>query len=550
MRKTALYIALLLTTSNWALAQNTFHVDKYPGDNDREIINAALLAMKDIQGQKTLIFSKREYIIQPHDKNTFDAVIGVDGVSDLSIEGNGAILVAKDALDCQKGYFFKIAGFRNITIKDLTLSYRPLPFIQGRIVTVNQKENHVTVSLDKGFNSVDELKVTPNSKFWSRVGIKGKSYLPKPGSPSWLEVKTYAGGIVGHIGTTLEQIEIKTGFFDQDQVVNGQYNWAIGDPIVIWKRGAQDGFFFEKGQKLLLKNIAVNSALHFSIKLRGIFDGKITGCSVEPIAGGMVSGCADGIDVQQSKGITIENCRIMSCGDDMISFLNHGIGHGYNGVHSEKKLPKPYPETNIDVVIKNNILTGGNRNGILLLASNAKVEGNKVLSARQYGIKFTGDNTSINKNSFIGCGSFAAYKHIKDELDTGIVCSDEWYQSNIKISGNVFSDWRNMPAILMKAVKDATITGNKFSVSDSSFILNPPINQYLKRNYAICITNGDCNAQSLGCVGINIVSNTFRAPGLWRKAQEAIAINGTHKDITIARNSLQQVTPDRGQLHE
>jgi len=56
---------------------------------------------------------------------------------------------------------------------------------------------------------------------------------------------------------------------DPALTLNGEYNWQPGDPLVIWKRGAQDCFCFEEGSGLSLGNIRVQAALHYALKLRG-----------------------------------------------------------------------------------------------------------------------------------------------------------------------------------------------------------------------------------------------------------------------------------------
>ena len=85
-------------------------------------------------------------IIKPIDIDTFDAVIGVSGVKDLIIEGNGARLIAKDALACRKGYFLKIEKFSNLTVSNLSLVHDPLPFVQGKIVDVDQSNNRTELN--------------------------------------------------------------------------------------------------------------------------------------------------------------------------------------------------------------------------------------------------------------------------------------------------------------------------------------------------------------------------------------------------------------------
>jgi nitrous oxidase accessory protein NosD len=139
-------------------------------------------------------------------------------------------------------------------------------------------------------------------------------------------------------------------------------------------------------------------------------------CHVSPATEAMISSSADGIDVLQSRDIVIEKCVLVVTADDATSFLNHG--HGDNGQLFETRFGSPYPDTNEGVTIRDNLIEGGNRNAIILLAFRAEISGNTLRHTRQYGIKFGGDDTRISNNRLTELRSFAAYRHITDELDT------------------------------------------------------------------------------------------------------------------------------------
>ena len=285
--------------------------------------------------------------------------------------------------------------------------------------------------------------------------------------------------------------------------------------------------------------------MHFAIKLRGIFKAEILECQVAAVSGGMLSSCADGIDVQQSNGIIIERCRVISSGDDAISLLNHN--HGYNGANCEKKFPVQYPDTNENILVRGNQLIGGNRNGILLLGSNAVVESNEILHVRQYGLKFAGDNTKISGNVFRNNSSFAAYIHIKDELDTGVICSDEWIQNNVTIEKNVIEDWKHMPGLLLKSVKGAKIMNNHFTMHAPEDISEKPFNSYLNQNKAICVTTGTFNNEIKKGSDITIVGNTVSASGVWKSFKDVLQINGECENLKVENNIFKIINASDGE---
>jgi hypothetical protein len=520
----------------------TYLVDEYPGQDDREKINNALAAMEKIEGGKTLRFANREYLIRPASKDTFDPVVGGSNVSNLTIDGGGAILVALDSLDCRKGYFFRIRGFKDLAVKNLTLTYRPAPFVQGRIVSVDQAENRTTIALDPLFGDADSLVQTPMSKLWCRVGQTDNARWPKQGNPSWMDVGVDDAGRLIAEPAGPGRVTVNAGFFDRSLTLNGEFNWRAEDPIVIWKRGAQDGFCFEQGSGLSLDNIRVEAALHYAIKLRGVIGAAVTECHVTPAPGAMISGSADGIDVQQSRDVVIQRCFLVATGDDAISFLNHG--HGDNGQLFETRFGPPYPDTNEDVAVRECLIEGGNRNAILLLASKAEISGNIIRHTRQYGIKFTGDDTRIVNNRLTEMGSFTAYRHITDELNTGVICSDEWSQSNASIRGNLIEDWHHMPGILLKSVTNARVSDNRFLMRFPERTGVPPFNPYLKTTPAICVTSGNFKNTTIQSSEIAIDGNDFRSRGAWRDATDAIVIHGSHHGIEAKNNTNHTITSD------
>ena len=380
------------------------------------------------------------------------------------------------------------------------------------------------------------------SKLWCRVGQNGNAHWPKQGNPSWMDVGVDDSGRMIAEPAGPGRVTVRAGFFDRSLTLGGEFNWQPGDPMVIWKRGAQDGLCFEQGSGLSIANVRVEAALHYAIKLRGVIGAAVTECHVAPPAGAMISSSADGIDVQQSKDVVIERCFLVATGDDAISFLNHG--HGDNGQLFETRFGPPYPDTNENVVVRDNLIEGGNRNAILLLASKAEISGNIIRHTRQYGVKFTGDDTRIVNNRLTELGSFTAYRHITDELDTGVICSDEWTQHGASIRGNVIEDWHHMPAVLLKSVTNARVSDNTFVMSDPQRVSETPFNPYLKTTPAICVTRGHLKNEAVQSSNIAIDGNVFRSGGAWRDAAEALVIHGSHHRIEAKNNSNHTISSD------
>ena len=525
VRPWGLGLAILITPR--VLAEKTlekhFYVDQFIGATDGEKINAAFKEMVSVEGPKVLHFQPREYLIESKGSDGFEPVIGAVGLRDLTIAGHGACWVAQNQLQQAQGYFFKQSRFKNLTLENLNLTYRPRPFVQGRILQVEQSKNKVLLQLDKNFSNWPAINLpSANAKLWCRVGQQQNPAWAKAHSPAWLPA-SFAPLTQAQKDSAESKVWVHAGAFDLTKTLNGVYNWEVGDPMVIWKRGAQDALVFEEGEGLVLKNITLDSALHYGIKLRGIVQARLEQCDVIPVTGGMISGCADGIDVQQSRDISIVHCKISSNGDDGISLLNNAQ-HGFNGEFHEKKLAPPYPETNENILISQNEIQGSNRNGMLILASNVIISRNNLHQVRQYGLKFCGNHTQILDNIFSEVGSFAAYRHISDELNTGVICSDDWLQTNAVINNNRVESWHNMPAMMLKSLNQATIKGNWFDLKDENRLNVKPFNPTLSQLKTIVVTSGNFMGKNIPCDYFMVENNTVMKTTLWPTIEKSFLL--------------------------
>jgi hypothetical protein len=497
------HACILLLTTSLLGAVDSFQVDAYAGADDRTTINNAFVAMRALAGPKRLVFSPRTYRVTPREDDGYVPVLDLAGVGDLDVDGNGAVIEARNMLEVRQGYLLGCHDFTNVHLHDLCITYRPLTFVQGRITAVDQAANRVEVALEAGFDAIGALRSHATAALWCRAGQYGAPHLPKAHSPSWLAVASREGGVAREdLGPG--RWRLQAGGFDLARTVGGRYSWAVGDPLVVWQRGAQDALAAWSGRGLRLSGIVIDSALHFAIKVRGVEQVEIAACRVEPASGAWFSGSADGIDVQQCRDVTVHDCRIVANGDDAVSFLNHG--HGQNGTRHETRFSAPLPDTNEDVRLYGNRIAGGNRNGMLLLATRCEVRGNTVEEVRQYGLKCTGDDALIIVNTFDGCGSFTAWRHIADELSTGIICSDEWTQRRWTVRGNTISAWYHMPGLLLKSVEQAVVEDNRFLPGPrSTEDLAPHDGRHL--NAAIRLTNGIFRGRELPCIGITLRGN-------------------------------------------
>lgn len=119
--------------------------------------------------------------VEPGDKRAHARINGID---DVTIEGNGATLTFTNPLRAG----LRFIGGQNITVRNLTLDYDPVPFTQGEIVTTSDDGRRLTLALDEGYPSLSQSMFETADRVWASVhqpdgsiveGIRGDSSFEK-----------------------------------------------------------------------------------------------------------------------------------------------------------------------------------------------------------------------------------------------------------------------------------------------------------------------------------------------------------------------------------
>jgi hypothetical protein len=139
LMRTILLITLtgfVLPALSFAAAVERFDVADYgarpdDGANDRVGISKALAACA-AKGGGTVIFSKGRYDLT-RSAGRGGAYFSLKGVKGMTIEGNGATLIAHDPAP-----FFHVADCSDLTVRKLTLDSDPLPFTCGKVVATGR----------------------------------------------------------------------------------------------------------------------------------------------------------------------------------------------------------------------------------------------------------------------------------------------------------------------------------------------------------------------------------------------------------------------------
>jgi LysM repeat protein len=86
-------------------------------------------------------------------------------IEDVTIEGNGATFVFSNPL--RAGLRFN--GGRDVTVRNLTLDYDPVPFTQGEIIDLGSDRRRITLALDHRYPSLSHSMFESADRVWASV---------------------------------------------------------------------------------------------------------------------------------------------------------------------------------------------------------------------------------------------------------------------------------------------------------------------------------------------------------------------------------------------
>jgi hypothetical protein len=237
-------------------------------------------------------------------------------LNDIVIDGSGSTFWFEDAH--QAVY---IGRSRNVTIKNLFFDWDPLPYTQGRIVSVNPDNGTVDVRLDAGFEKVSPrlFNLRPDQ---NEPNVRSAVFDANG------RFKRFQNGyrVMPFLSTAAQNglyaVKIMT-FYDRDM---SSINAAVGDRIAFWIRG-DGGFLIEGSENVTLEDITLYSCSGFGYRDSG-GKGPITfrRCHIFPRPGTtrLLGGNSDAFHSQNMEiGPVIEECDIRSLGDDGVNV------HGY-----------------------------------------------------------------------------------------------------------------------------------------------------------------------------------------------------------------------------
>lgn len=290
----------------------TIDISEYESiGNDTQALN---YAFEEIALKSSISASKGDnvkYILKLKKKSyKIDSPLIISGANNVEVEGNGASLIFTNLVTA-----LDLRHCTNLTFKNLTVDYNPLPFTQGVVKKIDG--NEYTVELDAGYRTdVNFLNTSVDGgNIWSNV------HDPKTGAVLDDTAHSYAYKNARSLGGRTMQI---TRTFPAE---HGGRKIQVGDHLT----------FFQRAATTILPNDCTNTSfINFNLHSSpgfGINEGSGGGGmllkNVKIVPGTAPSGASqarlrstngDGTHFGNvKKGPTFDGCTITHCGDDCIN---------------------------------------------------------------------------------------------------------------------------------------------------------------------------------------------------------------------------------------
>lgn len=498
------------------------HVDSGPG-----IRTAIQAAIKRGEGS-VVAFSEGTYYIDVDSSNSVH--LDVSSAQGIVIDGNNAELIFRNPA----AGGIRVTNSSNCVIRNMTIDYDPVPFVQGRVESVSG--NTFRFRIDEGYAELDEpwLLAAKRGSFGSQVrGFamqrERETGRVKEGAPSFF------------LFTDWEKVV--------DSVYNVEYSGtrvSVGDDIVFVPRYGGGAIFLFSSSNITIENVTVYAAPTAAVVSQESDSPTVRNLTVCPRPGTdrINSTNADGVHIQSSRGgPVIENCYFSGMADDGINIYTrpHIVYHVENereiimgegppvqiGDELEIIDPKkgilrgvvkvesltPYGTSSYGVVfdkpvqgivpgldyrecdhvynrsscgegfiIRNNVFENYRGRGVLIRSGNGIIEGNVFRGLTSIGISIANEpdwpegpmsrDIVIRDNLFedVGGTDGRAIQVIAVQLGHSLAASRG--QRNISIENNTINNWAQN-AIYVGGASGVKIHGNYIGNSTGPNMFNP-----------------------------------------------------------------------------
>lgn len=211
---------------------------------------------------------------------------------------------------------FALSGCEGTEVRGFTIDFSPLPFTQGKIVSIDPKAGTFDMTIDPGYPSLGEPMFSQTTAKYERWGMCMDPHTRwlKPGAPSFLLIGTITPATEG-------TWRLKTAPGDEGKLAS----MAPGDLYVQLARGGGAAFTVDKSRNCTIADSTVYSSPGCSVVSVANDLLTVRGLHVrfKPGTDRLISTDADGVHCQQNlKGPLIEGCSFEGMADDGINIYS------------------------------------------------------------------------------------------------------------------------------------------------------------------------------------------------------------------------------------
>lgn len=205
---------------------------------------------------------------------------------------------------------------RQVTLRDLTTDYDPLPFTQGRVTSVNAAQLSFDLALDEGYPSLAEpwFVREPNGQIpWGMVFDPVRREL-KAGASDAIEIARWSPA-----GERRWRFQLDPKEPHKLDAIKP------GDRFVQLARRSYGTLAFSRCTSTVVENLTVHASPGLSLLVRGCRDTRVSGYRVEyaPGSSRLISSDSDGLHIPDHQGsLLVERCRFEGMADDGINIHN------------------------------------------------------------------------------------------------------------------------------------------------------------------------------------------------------------------------------------
>ncbi|WP_269523042.1 glycosyl hydrolase family 28-related protein [Coraliomargarita parva] len=272
--------------------------------DDAAAFNQALFELKKVEGPKTLLVPGGSYLLDPLPGTPANGGhLNVLSEKDLTIRGEaGTLLLFGSAY--HNGIV--VNGGENVTLESIAVDYKPLPFTQGLIESVDTQKRQIVFKLDAGYPRVSEPHMSGKS-------TKNIAYIFRPKTA--LKMPEFYDQYV----ETVEELEGDRVRLTTRNPVEAAF---VGNKIAMVARRKADAIVFSSSRNCFATKLTVHSspALAYGIRNCGLV--TLDGCKIIQPEGSnrLMTSNADGIHVKWGdQGPIIQNCWLQGMGDDSVN---------------------------------------------------------------------------------------------------------------------------------------------------------------------------------------------------------------------------------------